>query len=117
MCVAVTRQITGMSERLAAFITAVRSLSSMSETMILDILRMVRGVFAPLALVLAVPAGVAVNSLHVFVHVILSQTLEVAVDTTEHRATCERRMLTIQSYNNQKDHANEAESRAPFGRR
>ena len=83
-------QITELSERLAAFIAAVRSLSSMSDAMVLDVLRMVRGVFAPLTLVLAVPADVAVKSLHVLVQVILSQTLEVAVDTTEHGATCER---------------------------
>ena len=98
----VTPQITELSERLAALITAVRPLSSMGDTMEPHIPRIVRGVLAPLALVLAAPADVSVKSLHVFVQLILSQTLEVAVDTTEHRATCERRLLTLQSYNSKK---------------
>ena len=57
--VAVTRQITELSERLATV----------------------------LALMLAVPADVAVTLLHVFVQMSLSQTPEVAVNTADHRAT------------------------------
>ena len=63
----------------------------MSDTMVLDIACFVRGVLAPLTLVLSVLASAAVTPLDVFVQVILSQTLEVAVDTTQHGATCERR--------------------------
>ena len=47
------------------------------------------GIFTPLALVLAVPADVAVTLLQVCVQVSLLQTGEVAVYAANRRATCE----------------------------
>ena len=62
-----SRQVTGQSERLATDVTAVRPLSCMSDKMTPQMTAIVRGVLAPLARVLAVPANVAVSLLHVFV--------------------------------------------------
>ena len=49
----------------------------------------VRGVLAPLTLVLAAPADVAVTVLHVFFQIVLSQAREVAVEAADHEATCQ----------------------------
>ena len=84
---AVFRQITVLSERLTTDVTAVRPLSRVSDKMPPQMTTIVRGVLAPLALVLAVPADVAVALLHVFVQMILSQRHEVAVITADHGAT------------------------------
>ena len=47
----------------------------------------VSGVLAPLALVLAVPADVAVVLLRMFVQMILPQTYQTAVNTADRRTT------------------------------
>ena len=87
MHAAVTRQITVLNERLATVLTAVWPLSRVSDKMPLQMTAIVRGVLAALALVLAVPADVAVTLLHVFVQMILCQTYQAAVNTADHGAT------------------------------
>ena len=64
---AVIRQIIEQTEHLIADVTTVRPLSGMSDQMTPQMTRIVRGVLARLALVLAVPPDVTVTSLHVLI--------------------------------------------------
>ena len=63
--------------------------------MVYQMIPPVRGVAAPLALVLAAPADVAVTVLHVFFQIVLSQAREVTVDAADHEATCQRRSFVL----------------------
>ena len=86
---AMSRQTRELGERLATVTTSVRPLPRVSDKMVSQMILPVRGVLAPLALVLAVPANVAVTVLHVFFQIALSKTREVAVDAADHEATCQ----------------------------
>ena len=92
---AVSRQTIETGERLATVVTSVRLLSRVGDKMVSQMIPRVRGVLAPLALVLAVPADVAVTVLHVFFQVILSKTHEVAVNAADHETTCQRQSYTL----------------------
>ena len=81
---AMTLQTTELSERLAAVITAVGPLPRVYETVACHVSHTVCGVLAPLTLVPAVSADVAVTPLHVRVQVILLQIRVVAVGTSDH---------------------------------
>ena len=94
---AVTVQSTNMSECPTADVTTVRPLSGMSDQMTPQMTRIVRGVLARLALVLAVPPDVTVTSLHVLIQKILIRTHDVAIITADQRATCQT--PSIVSYN------------------
>ena len=59
----------------------------------------VRGVIAPLALVLAVTIDDAVILFDVFLQMIVSQTREVAVDTADHETICKKQLLNLWSWN------------------
>ena len=61
-----SRQTKELCERLGTEVTSVRPLSRVSDKMVSQMIPPVRGALAPLALVLAVPADVAVAVLHVF---------------------------------------------------
>ena len=69
--------------------TSVRPLSRVSGKMSSQTINPVRGVLAPLALILAAPPDVAVTVLHVFFQIVLSKTHEVAVEAADHEATCQ----------------------------
>ena len=86
---AMSRQTRELGERLSTVTTSVRPLSRVSDKMVSQMMPPVRGVLAPLALVLAVPEDVAVTVLHVFFQIVLSKTREVAVDAADHEATCQ----------------------------
>ena len=77
----VSRQITSLSKRLATIVTAEWPLSRVCCFVTRHILLVGRGVLAPLTLVTAVPADVAVTLPYVLVQMILSQTFVVTVDT------------------------------------
>ena len=78
-----TGQTTQPSERLPADITLAWPLSRMRSAMLFEMACPVGGVLAPLTLVFAVPADVAVPLLYMFVQTILSQTRVVAVRTVD----------------------------------
>ena len=71
MCPAVSGQITLLSKRLATVVTDEWPLLCVFSPMNNNMTLIVRGVLAPLTLVSAVPADVAVTLLHVFVQMIL----------------------------------------------
>ena len=79
--------MTTPSECLTTDVTAVRSLICVNAAVTRQITELSERLATVLALVLAVPADVAVTLLHVFVQMSLSQTSEVAVNTVDHRAT------------------------------
>ena len=79
----VTGHVTRLGERLAADIAPVWPLSRVRPAMVCEMACLVGGVLAPLTLVSAVPADVAVTPLHVSVQTILSQTRVVAVRTVD----------------------------------
>ena len=87
MCPAVSGQITELAKRPAALVTAVWPLPRVSEAMSSETGDLVRRVLAPLTLVPAVPADVTVAHLDVLVQKTLSQTRVVAMDTTQHDTT------------------------------
>ena len=64
--------ITEPGERLVTEVTSVRPLSRVSDKMVSQMMLPVRGVLAPLALVLTAHLDVAVMVLHVFVQMVLS---------------------------------------------
>ena len=73
MCPAVPRQMAPRSKRLATVVTAEWPLIRVRSLMHYHTTCFVRGIFAPLTLVSAVPADGAVTLLHVLVQTILSQ--------------------------------------------
>ena len=87
VCPAVPRQISKPSKTLATVVTPEGPFSRMSSVMKSQMTSMVRGVFAPLTLVSAVPADVAVTLLNVLLQTILRQTGIVAVGAVDHAFT------------------------------
>ena len=81
VCPAVILQLLPPRERLATVVTAEWPLPRVCSLVTRHILLVVRGELAPLTLVSAVPADVAVTLLHVLLQMILSQTGIVAVAT------------------------------------
>ena len=71
VCPAVYRQMIPLNKRLATVLTAEWPLLCVYSSMTCHKPLFVRGVFAPLTLVSAVPGDVAVTLLHVFVQMIL----------------------------------------------
>ena len=87
VCPAVCRQMTTQRKRLATVATAEWPLPRVFSLVLHHTPLIVRGVFAPLTLMPAVPADVAVTPLHVPVQTMLSQTCVVAVGAVEHAFT------------------------------
>ena len=89
VCPMVCRQITPPRKRLATVVTAEWPLPCVLSLVTCHTRLMVRGVLAPVTLVSAVPADVAVTLLHVLLQTTLSQTCIVAVGAVKHAFTWE----------------------------